>query len=92
MKIQRFITQACCGKTSVYFKIDKSVSKDFLPLFISNGFSELTNFTQAGILYIEDDYLIATGAFGTDKIQVKCKKSNCQENLNNFENLLNQLG
>lgn len=92
MKIERFITQACCGKTSVSLKIDKPVSKDFLPLLVSNGFSESTNFTKSGILYVENNDIIATGAFGTDRIQVKCKKSDCQENLNNFESLLQQLG
>jgi len=92
MEIERFAVQGCCGKTSISFKISKPISKDFLPLFIDKGFSEATNFTQAGIFYIENDFLRASGAFGTDRIQVQCKKSNCQENLNDFEGLLHQLG
>lgn len=92
MKIERFVTQACCGKSAITLKLDRPITRDFLTLFIGNGFSELANFTKAGILYIENDHIIATGAFGTDKLQIKCKKADCQENLNDIEGLLQQLG
>lgn len=94
MQIKRFVVQGCCGKTSVSLKIDRPISKDFLPLFISNGFIESTNFTKAGIFYVENESIRASGAFGTDRIQVQCKsnKSDCQEKLNDIEALLQQLG
>jgi hypothetical protein len=91
MKIDRFVTKSCCGKSSITLKLDRPITIDFVTLLVSNGFSELSNFTKSGILYVENDYIIATGAFGTDKLQIRCKKSDCQENINNFEDILNSI-
>jgi hypothetical protein len=91
IKIQRFVTKSCCGKTSVSFKLDRPVHKDFLPLFLSGGFTEDSKFTKLGIFYIENKDLIASGPFGSDKIQVRCKNKECQEKLNDFEKLLEQM-
>jgi len=95
MKIERIIApQNCskCGGMNLLLKLSVAVSKNFLPLFQSNGFKELTHFTQAGILYVENQNLTIHGPFGSDKLNVKCKSSNCPEILNNLEALLQQLG
>lgn len=95
MKIQRFSDQMCtsCGPGAIVLKIsDVIVSKDFLPLLISNGFIEAKNFTKMGFLYVESPQLIAMGPFGSDKITVKCKVKDCQPFINQFEELLYQIG
>lgn len=74
------------------FKIDTPISNNFLSLFLVNGFKELQHFTKAGIFYVENSDLIVHGPFGTDKLQIKCKKQDCQEKLNNLESLLQKLG
>lgn len=35
--------------------------------------------------------LIITGPFGSNKLQVKCKKADCTQKLNDFEELLKTL-
>lgn len=98
MKIERIVApQGCskCGGMNLLLKLSASVSKDFLSLFQNNGFKEQAHFTQAGILYVENDNLTVHGPFGSDKLHVKCKKTekaDCQEILNKFEALLQQLG
>lgn len=95
MKIERIIAPSTCSKcggVNLLMKLSVSVSKDFLSLFLNNGFRELQHFTKAGILYVENENLTIHGPFGSDKLQVKCKKSECQEILNKLEELLQQLG
>ena len=92
MKVEKFTVQACCGKTTTIFKTDQAITKEFLTKLISVGFNEATHFTQAGILYADNMDFIVTGPFGSDRLQVKCKKANCDQKLNDFEVLMLQLG
>ena len=88
MKIERLTLQSCCGGTSTIFKIDRALSKNFLNILINLGYSEAEHFTKAGILYATNQEFIVTGPFGTNKLQVKCRKSDCDKKLNDFESLL----
>lgn len=92
MKAERFTIQACCGKTSIIFKIDQPLDKNHLNKLIEFGFKEAEHFTKAGILYADNLDLIVTGPFGSDRLQVKCKIANCNQKVNDFEVLLAQLG
>lgn len=92
MKIEKFTVQACCGRTSLIYKIDKPIDKILLASFVSKGYIESAHFTKAGILYADNLDFIVTGPFGADKLQVKCKQANCDQKLNDFEDLLRQLG
>lgn len=90
MKITRFAVQSCCGSASIALKLEVPLSKDFLPLLIENGYTAPSHFTKAGILYIENEGIIGTGAFGSDILQIKCRisKDNCYKYVNAFEELL----
>lgn len=89
MKVERFLVKTCCGNSSISFKTTPPLSKDFLPLFVNAGFTELQNYTKAGLLYMESGSLIINGAFGDDKLHVKCKTGNCTDIINDLEQLLN---
>lgn len=91
MKIERFTLQSCCGGKSIVFKIGQPITKDLLATFVGMGFKESTHFTKAGILYADNKDFIVTGPFGSDKLQVKCRKSDCDQKLNDFESLLSTL-
>jgi hypothetical protein len=92
MKAVKHTIQACCGKSSIIFKIDQPLSKDHLTKLVSLGFNEAPHFTKAGLLYVDNSELIITGPLGSDRLQVKCKKSECNQVLKDFEELLAQLG
>lgn len=91
MKVERFAVRACCGTTSVAFKLGTVISMDFLPLLIGKGFTESRSFTKAGILYVENEVLIATGAFNSNILQIKCKKQDCNSSINIIEELLTKM-
>jgi hypothetical protein len=92
MKIERHSIQACCGRKTIIFKIDKPIDKLFCESLNKLGFKESEHFTKAGILYVDNLDFIITGPFGSDKLQIKCKKQDCEKKLNDFENLLHQIG
>lgn len=92
MHIERFTVQACCGKTSLIFKTDRPIFASDIQALVKLGFTEAINFTKAGILYVDNSDLIITGPIGSDRLQVKCKIADCDQKLNDFEVLLQQLG
>lgn len=92
MKIERFVVQACCGKKMIVFKVDRPVDKSVLDVLKSNGFTEATHFTKAGMIYADNLDLIVSGPIGGDKLNVKCKKEDCEQILNDFEALLIRTG
>lgn len=94
MKAERFNVQACCGKTSIIYKIDEPLAHKHMESLIKSGFVEAKHFTKAGILYVDNLDFIVTGPFGSDRLQVKCKVKSaiCNEKLKDFEELLAQIG
>jgi hypothetical protein len=93
MKVERVVVQPCkCSGPHIVFKIGRPIDKALLEFLKSNGFTEAANFTQAGLLYADNLDLIITGPFGANKIQAKCKKANCDQIFNDFEELLVRTG
>lgn len=88
MKVIRNDIKACCGKTSVIFKTDQPLTKEIIKSLVALGFNEASHFTQAGILYVDNKYIILTGPLGSDKLQVKCKSKQCEDKINELEELL----
>jgi len=92
MKVERHTISACCGKASLVFKTDRPISQNDIVKLSALGFKEAVHFTKAGILYMENSDIIATGPIGSDRLQIKCKINDCQTKVNDFETLLQQLG
>ncbi len=92
MKVERFTIQACCGNKSIIFKLGVPLTLGFLKFLIANGFHEAEHFTKAGILYADNPDLIVTGPIGSDRLQVKCRKADCDQKLNDFEEFLLKQG
>lgn len=92
MKVERFVVQGCCNKKQIIVKIDRPVDQALLDVLKSNGFTEQTQFTKAGMLYADNPDLIVTGPMGNNRLNVKCKKLDCEQALNDFEALLVRMG
>jgi hypothetical protein len=92
MKVEKFVIQACCGKKHIVFKIDRPLTLSVLDVLKSNGFTERTDFTKAGMIYADNLELIVSGPIGMDKLNVKCKKEDCELILKDFEELLIRTG
>lgn len=88
MKTERISIKACCGKSQIVFRLFQPISLALLEFVKSHNFHEQAHFTKAGVLYADNLELIVIGSFGTDKLQVKCKKDQCDQILADFEALL----
>lgn len=92
MKVEKFNIQACCGRTAIIFKTDQPLTKTHIEQLVAKGYVEATHFTQAGIMYVDNPDFILTGPLGSDRMTVKCKHAECNQKLNDLEELLQQLG
>lgn len=93
MKVERTHIQGCCNKVMIVFRVDRPIDASLLEVLKSNGFTEAPNFAKAGMIYADNKDLIVSGPIGSDKLNVKCKKSgDCDQYLNDLEALLNRTG
>lgn len=92
MLVTRITIQSCCGKKALILKTDQPITKVHMEALKKLGFIESDHFTKAGLLYVDNPDFTITGPFGSDRLTVKCKHSECVEKLNNLEVLLQQLG
>jgi len=94
VKVERNLILGCkaCGKKMVYFKLDRPLDISLLDVLKSNGFTEARNFAKAGLIYADTKALIVSGPIGGDKLNVKCKKDDCDAFLNDLEELLIKTG
>jgi hypothetical protein len=88
MKVERITIVACCGRTSVMFKLERPIDIKMMTDLVAKGFIEDPKFTKAGILYVYNSDFYLSGAFGLDKLQAKCKFKECDQKLNELEGLL----
>lgn len=86
--IKKYQTKACCGKTSVTFKLLNPIDLSLIDFLCKNGFVEAKHFTKSGIIYISDSLFTLTGPIGSDKLTIKCKKKSCDEEIDNLMSLL----
>lgn len=62
-----------------------------LQIFLDNGFISNKNYEKNGILYIEQDIIIAIGPYGSNRLQIKCKKTPCDDGMALLEKILNNM-
>lgn len=91
MKTERHTIQACCGRTAVILKTDRPLQPNIISYFVSLGFNESKHFSDAGIIYLDNEDFILTGPIGSDRLQVKCKKINCYDKIEDLENKLKDI-
>ena len=87
MKATRYNIKACCGKTNIIFKTDATITNNTLQSLVKLGFIESEHFTKAGILYVDNSDFIVTAPIGSNRLEVKCKKNDCNQKINEFEEL-----
>jgi len=88
MIIKRSVINGCCGRQQIVLKIDRPITLTLFDVLKNNGFDIADHFTKAGMLYATNLELIITGPIGMNKLNVKCKNENCDQFLNDFEELL----
>lgn len=81
----------CCGNYSITYELSFPLRKEHVPHFESAGFFISMPYQQAGMLYAENNNLIAIGTFGSKNLQLKCKVRQCDALSTPLENVLTEL-
>lgn len=89
--MKRIEHESCCKQKSIYLILSKKIDKHLVEFLAKNGFIEYKSFTNSNICYVYDKDIIVQGSFGSDKLQVKCKTSSCNQSLNILESLIKGL-
>lgn len=82
--ITRHIVKSCCGSSGLVFETDKPIRKSQIHLFKEAGYLVPENFLNAGLFYVQKEFLIATASFGSTKISVRCNGEKCSQLLDEF--------
>ena len=88
--IEKREIKACCGKKQLIIKINIAFDKEHLSIFKQSGFPFLSQYFDAGMIYIEDSGLIATGTLGSNELRIKCKNQTCQKSISKLERIIAQ--
>jgi hypothetical protein len=84
------VIKSCCGNKSFIFETEKPVKKIHLDTFRKSGYLVPEHFVNVGLFYVQFEGLIATAAFGSTRIQIRCNSRNSDELLSKFQLLLDQ--
>lgn len=88
--IKKQTHKSCCGSSVTFFVTDEPLLKNQIDVFKEAGFKFPDNFLKAGIFYAHKDGLVATCAYGSRRIAVRCSGSQCGELITKFENILGE--
>ncbi len=90
MTVTRHITKSCCGSQTFVLETNLPIRKSQLQAFKDAGFIIPDNFLQAGIFYAQLGGFIATCAYGSCRVSIRCNGTNCIQLIASFEALLDK--
>lgn len=83
------ITNCNCGKKEqLLLELSSPLTEDHLQAFVNSSFNENKIYKRTGLFYVEDIHLIAIGPFGSNRLQIKCKTTNCGPSIANLESII----
>jgi hypothetical protein len=90
-EVKRITTKSSCNcsKGTTILEVNFSFSSAHLPIFLAQGYKDNKAYSATGMLYIEDASLFAIAAFGTNRLQVRCKTVGC--NIDKVESILKSM-
>lgn len=77
-----------CTKPQIILETDFPMEVSDLPRFLAAGMHENPRYTKIGVFYVESTDIIAIVPFGGNKLQIKCKRPDCESHIAAFEELL----
>lgn len=90
MAVTKHISKSCCGSQTYILETSKPIRKSHMHFFCDAGYVAPENFLQAGVFYVQKGSMIATTAFGTTRINIRCNGSSCVQLIAEFEQLLDK--
>jgi hypothetical protein len=89
--IKRIESRACCGKTQTTLQLGFALDAAHIPIFTASGFILSKSYIDRGILYIEDKNISAMGPIGSNRLQIRCKNTDCIASTDKLEAILKNI-
>ena len=84
--MKKHTLKSCCGSRSHIWLLEGSpIRKSHVEAFTAAGYVVPPNFTQSGVFYATRGGVIVTGAFGTQRLSVRCSGPDCESKLAQLE-------
>lgn len=86
-------TASCskCNKGQLLLELSVPLDKTHIKFFAGSSFLENKTYTNLGLFYMESIDLTAIGPFGSNRLNIKCKTANCDDNIIQLEEILKQI-
>lgn len=86
-------TASCskCNKGQILLELNVPLDKTHIKFFAGSPFLENKSYTNLGLFYMESLDLVAIGPFGSNRLNIKCKTANCNNNIIELEDILKQI-
>lgn len=91
VKRETYQLKCNCGKKETILQLNFPLSFNYLPYFIEKGYKTKAAYGKGGVFYIENDDLIALGAVGNNRLQIKYKNRNSFNELDKLELAIKEL-
>ena len=69
-------------------ELDKPIRKSQMQVFKDAGYMVPDNFYHNGVFYVQKTNLVATCAYGTKRISVRCHGPGCDDKISAFSDLI----
>lgn len=81
----------CCSKKEIFLELNFSLDINQLSYLVSLGYIENKNYTNTGLFYLGASSFTAIGPFGSNRLRIKCKNSNCLAGLDKLEAIIKEI-
>jgi hypothetical protein len=87
------VNSACksCNSKQTVLETNFSFDLTHLQYFLNNGYTTNKSYGTSGILFVQDETLIATSVIGQNKMQIKCRNDKCDEGINKLEAIIKSM-
>ena len=89
--IKKIKLKTSCNSKALILESNIIVKKNYLEVFLSKGFTSPGSYVNSGLFYVQQGNFVATCSFGTNRINIRCSGNDCEEKIQNFENILTSL-
>lgn len=80
-----------CFSQDIFLNLNFPLNIKDLQYFLKLEYKSKASYTNRGIFYIEGQSIIAIGAIGSNKLKIKCKNTNCFNELDSLEALIKEM-
>lgn len=82
---------ACEKKPQVSLQFSFPLDKTHFDIFSAIGFVENKRYTKLGLFNMEHDNAVIIGTLGSNKFIIKCKNSQCNQTIEELEDIIKAL-